>query len=188
MSACVVLHKFCEMHRVACQEHQEDMLEPPEAGSEQRDVPALSPAEHIREALVAHTQTMQSRPTWDWGKKTKIAHTHTFISSAEHPSLICYNFRWFELLNELFCLKNIQEMWKIMAHFSVRSGLNQVLSHWHSQVHHTDRFDSRLTSWWLFSLTGELEGNVPNTRLQNLDHAVPEGDIMSHILMEVLSL
>ena len=36
------------MHRVACQEHQEDMLEPPEAGSEQRDVPALSPAEHIR--------------------------------------------------------------------------------------------------------------------------------------------
>uniref|UniRef100_A0A8C1LIX0 DDE Tnp4 domain-containing protein n=1 Tax=Cyprinus carpio TaxID=7962 RepID=A0A8C1LIX0_CYPCA len=59
VSACVVLHNFCEMHKVAYQEPQEDVLDQPETGPEQHDVPALSPAERIREALVAHIHTNQ---------------------------------------------------------------------------------------------------------------------------------
>uniref|UniRef100_A0A8C1VQM3 DDE Tnp4 domain-containing protein n=1 Tax=Cyprinus carpio TaxID=7962 RepID=A0A8C1VQM3_CYPCA len=51
VSACVVLHNFCEMQKVAYQEPQEDVLYQPEAGPEHHDVPALSPAERIREAL-----------------------------------------------------------------------------------------------------------------------------------------
>lgn len=59
VSACVVLHNFCEMQKVAYQEPLEDVLDQPEAGPEQQIFPALSPAEHIREALVAHINTNQ---------------------------------------------------------------------------------------------------------------------------------
>lgn len=58
VSACVVFHNG-EMQNVAYQEYWEDMLEQPEAGPEQHDVPALSPAERIQEALVAHVHTSQ---------------------------------------------------------------------------------------------------------------------------------
>lgn len=59
VSACVVLHNFCETQTVAYQEPLEDVLDQPEAGPEQYDVPALSPAERIREALVDHIHTNQ---------------------------------------------------------------------------------------------------------------------------------
>ncbi|KAK7884700.1 hypothetical protein WMY93_010355 [Mugilogobius chulae] len=49
-----VLHNFCEMQNVAYQELNEDVMDQPEAVPEQNDVPAFSPAEQIREALVAY--------------------------------------------------------------------------------------------------------------------------------------
>lgn len=62
VAACVVLHNFCEMQNVAYEEHQEHLMEHPEAEPEQQgaaDDCRLSPAEHIREALVAHVSTLQ---------------------------------------------------------------------------------------------------------------------------------
>ncbi|CAM4573918.1 unnamed protein product [Leuciscus chuanchicus] len=54
-----LLHNFCEMQKVAYQEPLEDVLDQPEAGPEQQIFSALSPAEHIREALVAHINSNQ---------------------------------------------------------------------------------------------------------------------------------
>lgn len=53
VSACVVLHNFCEMQKVAYQEPQEEMPDQPETGP-QDEAPDLTQAERIREALVSH--------------------------------------------------------------------------------------------------------------------------------------
>ncbi|XP_060783114.1 uncharacterized protein LOC132890320 [Neoarius graeffei] len=60
VAACIVLHNVCEMQNVAYQETQEEMFEQPEAGPQQQGaLDDFSPAKRIREALVAHINTLQ---------------------------------------------------------------------------------------------------------------------------------
>lgn len=62
VATCIVLHNFCEMQNVGYQEHHENLMEQPEDRMEQQvaaDDRHVTPAEHIREALVAHVNTLQ---------------------------------------------------------------------------------------------------------------------------------
>ena len=63
VSACVVLHNFCEMRGLDYveveEDDEEDELEQPESEPDpERDAAVLPAGEEIRRALVAHIQTI----------------------------------------------------------------------------------------------------------------------------------
>ncbi|XDV20439.1 hypothetical protein PO909_025766 [Leuciscus waleckii] len=93
VSACVVLHNFCEMQKVAYQEPLEDVLDQPEAGPEQQIFSALSPAEHIREALVAHITVFFN--CLSTILKTEPGFSKPFTQLAQHYTKVAQHLRSF---------------------------------------------------------------------------------------------